>query len=215
MAPPSALRARVLAAAAAQPSPTRKDGRRRALVLTAISLAIALGGFEAAGGFGHSASRPIGITIALAAGWAVASLALSIVALRRPGRAMGAPPLVMLGAATLAPFLCFAWMHVWSGAYAEPSPKFGWRCIALTLLFAATPLASFLALRRGVEPRMPSALGAIAGAAAGAWAGVLVDLWCPLTDTAHVLAGHVVPLAVLVAGGALVGHRFLGVARKD
>jgi hypothetical protein len=83
--------------------------------------------------------------------------------------------------------------------------------LGYTLVIATVPLAGFLVLRRGVEPRRPASLGAAVGATCGAWAGVIMDLWCPLTNTPHVLLGHIVPLTVLTAGGALLGLRLLGV----
>jgi len=76
---------------------------------------------------------------------------------------------------------------------------------------SALPMASFLFLRRGIEPRGPWALGAAIGASCGASAGVLVDLWCPLTDTRHVLVGHVLPIVILVIVGTVLGRRVLGV----
>lgn len=57
------------------------------------------------------------------------------------------------------------------------------------------------------------ALGAGIGAVCGAWAGLLVDIWCPLVNLPHVLFGHVLPLALLVAAGTLLGQRVLGVRR--
>ena len=89
----------------------------------------------------------------------------------------------------------------------------GWRCLGYTLGVAALPLAAFLGMRRAVEPRAPSVLGAAAGACCASWAGALIDLWCPLTDPKHVLFGHVLPLILAVALGAIAGRWTLG-ARK-
>lgn len=77
---------------------------------------------------------------------------------------------------------------------------------------ATPPLGSLLAFRRGVEPRNPWALGAGIGAVCGAWASVLVDLWCPLTNLPHVLVGHVLPIVILVALSTVLGRTMLGVA---
>jgi hypothetical protein len=38
---------------------------------------------------------------------------------------------------------------------------------------------------------------------------VLVDLWCPVSYLPHLLLGHLLPIAVLAAVGALVGGRLL------
>ena len=99
-------------------------------------------------------------------------------------------------------------IHSW---LPEPFSRAGWLCLSHTLAMSALPLGSFLALRRGVEPRGPWALGAAVGATCGAWASILVDLWCPLTNTPHVLVGHVLPIAILVALGTLLGRSMLGV----
>jgi len=44
---------------------------------------------------------------------------------------------------------------------------------------------------------------------AGSWAAVVVEAWCPLAGPAHLAVGHVLPLALLVAAGALLGRRLL------
>ncbi|MSQ81980.1 MAG: DUF1109 family protein [Myxococcales bacterium] len=56
----------------------------------------------------------------------------------------------------------------------------------------------------------PSWTGAALGAAAGAWAGVFVDLWCPLSNAEHVAGGHALPMLILVAVGAVAGVKVLG-----
>jgi hypothetical protein len=42
----------------------------------------------------------------------------------------------------------------------------------------------------------------------------LVDLWCPLTSSAHVLVGHVLPVVVLAMIGASVGPTVLGLRAR-
>jgi hypothetical protein len=209
--PRSALRDRVLAAASSTPSRTRREGRRIARLALAASLVVALVVFELSGGVGHSSGRPAILTWALAAGWALAAAALSWITFGRGHSTLARRPVVLAAVAVAAPALCFAWMHAFSGAYAEPFARVGYRCFALTVLVSVIPLGAFLALRRGIEPRVPSALGAAAGASIGAWAGVIVDLWCPLTNTAHSLFGHVLPIVLLGVIGGLVGRKTLGV----
>jgi hypothetical protein len=211
MTPSPALRARILAAAAATPSPTRAQGRRSALALLVVSAGIAAAVFEGAGGFAHSAGRPLGITLAMSAGWTAASALLTWLVLSRGTSTLARRPLWLGIAAGLAPLALLAWMRVFYGTYAEPYERVGYRCLAFTLVMAATPLAAFMRFRRGVEPRRPSVLGAAAGAACGGWAGVVVDLWCPLTAPSHALVGHVLPLVLLIGVGALAGSRFVGI----
>jgi uncharacterized membrane protein YozB (DUF420 family) len=205
------LRARVLAAASATPSPTRRQGHVAASVLVAASVAIAVTIFESVGGFGHGSGRPFGITMAMAAGWALVSSVLTWLVVDRSGSTMARRPLLIAVAAVAVPFVLFLWMQVFHGSYVQPFHAAGYRCLRYTLLMSALPLAAFLVLRRAIEPRYPSALGAGAGAACASWAGALVDLWCPLTDPMHVLVGHVAPLVLATLVGAALGHFMLGV----
>jgi len=207
----SALRARVLAAAAATPSTTRKRGRAAGAVLLAASVAVGVSVFEGTGGFAHGAGRPLRITLALAGGWMAVSASLAWLVVGRGGATLARRPVVVGAAAFIAPFLLFAWMHLFNGTYLEPYDALGYRCLRYTLLVSALPLATFLGLRRAVEPRHPAVLGAGAGAACAAWAGALIDLWCPLTNTTHILVGHVAPLVVATLLGAAVGQFTLGV----
>jgi hypothetical protein len=211
MTPPAALRARVLAAAAATPSLTRSQGRRAAAMSIGFSVGLAILLFELMGGFAHSAGRPIAITAALSGGWSLAAVGLSRIALGRSRSMLARRPTVLLLASISAPAAAFVWSCLFYGTYTEPFARVGFRCLALTLLIAATPLATFLWLRRGVEPRRPSALGGVAGAMCGAWAGVIVHAWCPLTNPAHALVGHSLPIALLVVVGAVIGRRMLDV----
>jgi hypothetical protein len=176
-------------------------------------VALALTIFESIGGLDHGAQRPRAITFALALGWAVIAAALTWVVLGRTGSTMARRPRLVALAVLAAPFALFAWTHLFYGTYAEPFYRIGYRCLAYTLTFSALPLAAFLALKRAVEPRYPSVLGAGAGAACAAWAGGLVDLWCPLTSPLHVLVGHILPVLGAMLVGAAVGHFTLGVRR--
>jgi|HubBroStandDraft_4_1064222.scaffolds.fasta_scaffold66503_2 hypothetical protein len=208
---PSALRARVLAAAAATPSTTRSRGRAAGGVLLAASVAVGVSVFEGIGGFAHGEGRPLRITLALAGGWMAVSALLAWLVVGRGGATLARRPALVAAAAFGTPFLLFAWMHLFNGTYLEPYEAMGYRCLRYTLLVSALPLATFLGLRRAVEPRHPAILGAGAGAACAAWAGALIDLWCPLTNTLHVLIGHVAPLLAATVVGALVGQFTLGV----
>jgi hypothetical protein len=205
------LKARVLAEVAATPSPTRPEGRRRGIALLLASIALALAVFESAGGLGHSTGRPLGITLTISGGWGLFCAGLSWVVLWRGRSTLGRRPRVVLVAALATPIALIAWMHAFHGAYAEPFARVGWRCLAYNLVMATPPLGSLLVLRRGSEPRSPWALGAAIGAVCGAWAGALVDLWCPLTNLPHLLVGHVLPLGLLIAAGTLLGGSVLGI----
>lgn len=211
MTPSTDLRARVLAAAAAAPSLDRKRGRRAMYAAFVASLVVAIACFELAGGLAHSEGRPRALTAVIAIGWAFASAVFAWVTFGRGRSTLARRPAIAAFVALAAPLACFAWMHAFAGAYVEPFERFGFRCFAMTVVVAALPLGSFLALRRAVEPRAPALLGAAAGVTTGAIGGVLVDLWCPLVNDGHVLRGHVLPLVVLAIVGALVGRKTLGV----
>ena len=213
MSLPEALRERVLAAALEAPSPTRRQVRRRAKALLLASALVAVAALWGLGGLEHGSARPLGVTLALAAGWLLGTLFLVRLALARQGSTLARTSAVTAGSAMGAPFVLFAWMQLFYGTYPEPFARVGLRCLALMLVIAAGPLAAFLSSRRGVEPRRPSSLGAAGGAACGAWAGTVVNLWCPLTEPKHALVGHVAPLVLLIGFGALIGPRWLGISR--
>ncbi len=82
-------------------------------------------------------------------------------------------------------------------------------CLAMTLIAALYPLVLLSLLRRSTDPLHPIAGGAALGAASGAAAGVLVDLWCPVTEVVHVLSAHVLPVVALSVVGAILGDHVL------
>ena len=207
----STPRQQLLAAVAQQPAPTRAEVSTRGGWAVALSVAVALAIFVLAGGVQHSAGRPLEYTVLLSGGWTLFAVALTVLVLRRPST-LGRPPRWLAALALAAPFVLLGWMHLFDGRYVEPFSRVGWRCLTYTLAMAALPLSAFMVLRRGLEPRGPGQLGAAVGAVIGAWSGVLVELWCPLVNLPHALVGHALPLAVLIAAGALWGRRALDVA---
>jgi hypothetical protein len=210
------LKERVLAAAAATPSPTRHEGKRREVWLLALSLVVGVALLELAGGVVHSGARPLAVTVRLADGWALASSLLTWLLLRRRAMVVALPRALVV--ATLAcPVALFAWMACFEGAYpplAGSPPGADWPCLLFTLAGAATPLCCLLGSKRGVELQRPDILGAAAGTAAGAWSGVLAILWCPTTSPWHVLLGHVAPITLLTCAGSLLGASMLGVQAR-
>jgi len=69
-------------------------------------------------------------------------------------------------------------------------------------------------LRRGSDPLHPVLTAAAFGAAVGAGAWVLVDLWCPVGYVPHVLLGHVLPLLLLIGLSALLGSRVVAMGKR-
>jgi hypothetical protein len=203
-----ALKARLLAATAASPSPTRRQGRRTFHVLAAVAIVADLLLFQMAGGISHSRDRPLAWTAWLADTWAVASGVVTWLTIR-----FGSPLVrdaEVLGLACLtAPLVLWALMDHAHGFYAEPPRVADWACFLATLSCAASLLGAFLWARRGSEPRQPAILGAAGGCTAGAWAAILVLLWCPDTAKGHALVGHVAPVVVSTLVGAALGAHVL------
>ena len=88
----------------------------------------------------------------------------------------------------------------------------GIRCVGCTALLAAIPwCALFWAVRRGM-PLPTDKAGALIGAAAFSFAFAATRLGCPIDDSVHLLAWHVLPVAAgtalsIAAGKSLRPHR--------
>ncbi len=180
--PSNELKARILAAAEARPSPTRKALARRSAMLTLGAWLAAFGVFEAMGGV-RLTGRPISLALGTLLGTGiVAGLAGwgDPVAGTLDARARSAASSAVAIAA--AP-LILAWKVVWSAQYARALDAWptrpGFKCLALSLAIAACPLVAFLLSRRFTDPRHPVVSGLIAGLAIGSLANVMTDLWCP------------------------------------
>ena len=209
----SDLKQRVLAAVRQVPSAVRAEARSdtRILFLTSAALSVAL--FLACGGPSHAAGRPPWVLAASLATWAGVAT-LSARGAWRLGRsfvsgsgmelatiAVGTPLLLLAASLALA--------RLGPGPANPRVPVGALPCLALTFAAAAYPLAGVLLLRRSTDPLHPIASGAALGAATGATGGVMVAWWCPLSDAAHVLSAHVLPVAALAAIGAAMGDRVL------
>jgi hypothetical protein len=216
--PPSDLKARVLAAAAREPSAGRRAVRRRALGSWAWALALTFAIFLALGGF-RAVERPVSFVLGTAAVWAVIALAASLGSSR--GQSMlGRPRVVLLTAMLVTPATLLAARLAWPDVVAPSvapnvigAPVRALVCLGVSLSLAIGPFVALVLGRRGVDPVHPRLAAATIGVVAGAWASVLIDLHCELTDVLHVAVGHVLPVALLAVLGALVGERLLGVRR--
>jgi len=85
-----------------------------------------------------------------------------------------------------------------SGAAAaslEHLSPWGPRCLSLAAAVGLLVLITFTAALRRSAPVASRLRGAALGAAAGAWAGLAVFIFCPATEHRHLLVGHVLPIA--------------------
>ncbi|MGH7804016.1 MAG: NrsF family protein [Candidatus Binatia bacterium] len=226
------LRARVLAAAAAEAAPTRVAVQRRNRLLGALGAASGAAAFVtfamlasedrwfAVGGDvapGQHVERSVWLVATTASGALAIAAAASWLALARGRSMLGRPREWLVYALVSIPISLFAWKVGSSLAFGDAMVAWpqrpGLRCLSLSLVVAVGPLLSFLAIRRSA-PAGPALNGAVAGLAAGACAWFLVDLWCPVAYLPHLAIGHLLPLLLLAGGGAVLGSRLLSPARR-
>jgi hypothetical protein len=212
MLPPS-LKDRVLKAARQRPSPTRAarpltGGAVAALAGMAMMVVLFLWGGPAS-----TTGRPAQVGAWVVVGLAALAMLATWLALPSRRSMLPAPDSLLLAVAIGVPVVVAAWLLAWHATYADPYTRFGYRCFALTLSAAPWPFAALLAVGPRLAPSRPWLVGAAVGAVSGAWAAVVVELWCPLADPGHVAVGHLLPLLVLVAVGALLGGRRLRLRR--
>ncbi len=205
------LKARVLSAAHQTAPPTRRTVRARVALLLSVVALVIFGALYAEGGI-HWSGRPPYFIIGTAIGWAVIAFIASWLGARRGRSTVGRPSSLLLTAAVGTPLLLFAWSLLWNFLYPETfrvcTNRIGWICLDLTLTIASLPLLALVMWRSRGDPVHPGATGAALGAAMGAWAALTMTLSCECTNPAHVLLGHVFPVALLAAAGTILGRRF-------
>ncbi|HET6410978.1 MAG TPA: NrsF family protein [Anaeromyxobacter sp.] len=214
------LKLRVLQAVAERPVPPRSGRLPSTVLLVVLSATVMFAVIEwvprlfgGVGGLAHAVGRPASIEVGLVMGIVVLALVSTWISsfLRR---SMLSPPRGLLLCVAIGVPLCVgAWITLWHGSYSDPFVPGGLRCFELTLLTAPWPFVTLVYASRRFEPRHPGTVGAAFGAVAGAWAAVMVELWCPVAEPKHVLVGHVLPLLVLVVAGSAIGRRLLRLRR--
>ena len=146
---------------------------------------------------------------ALSPGVVIAVTALMVV-LKRGRSMLGRPAPLLLGLALVIPIALVAWKLGVSARFPgmmEPWPERpGYRCLLLSCLMVAWPLIAVVLVHRGSDPVHPRLRGAAIGAAVGACAWVMVDLWCPVAYAPHVMLGHAMPLVLSTALGTWLGR---------
>lgn len=215
-APDPSLRDSILAAARVEESPPRAAFQRRQALLLVAALALSLLYFWYRGGVrlgGDVATRPPLLALATAVGAAlVTTVVVWLVFVRR--RSVLPPGATTLATVLLAaPLVLLAWKIGVSTAVPDMTVEWkeraGYRCFWLSLVLGTLPLLALLLARFRTVPRHAALVGAAFGVAAGACSWTLVDLWCPVAWTPHLLLGHVLPLVLLSVAGAALGAMFL------
>jgi hypothetical protein len=217
------LRAQVLAAVAAEASPTRAAVKRRNSRIGLLGAASGVGAFllfaalmshgelvRLGGETAHQhLERSPWLVLATAGGALGVAVAALWLALGRGRSMLGRPWSWLLYGIIFIPVALLAWKIGCSMAFGDAMVRWperlGLRCLALSTLVGLGPLSAFLAIRRNAFVHA-GLNGAALGVAAGACAWVAVDLWCPVAYVPHLLLGHVLPLVVLGGLGALVGR---------
>jgi hypothetical protein len=210
------LKERILAAAAKAPSPSRTAMRRRLVLLIAGGagamaaiywmLALHIFGWQ---GVPRSLILAGGTLLGAAS---VAAMAVAI-AVGRGRDMLGRSRRWLIALIVLAPLALLAWKICWSALFGnlDESPHLGFRCLWMAMAMGVVPLALLSMTRRAAEPRHPGLLGAAMGVAVGACGWVLIDLWCPVAGTIHLLRGHLLPVVLLGLLGGTVGSVVLRV----
>jgi hypothetical protein len=211
------LRAQVIELTAREPSPTRDQLRLKQSIVLSIVMLVPLVVFVAWGGI-RVAPRPDQLVLQTALGSALLAAGIAIVGIGRGRSMLGRPRSWLLAQVLLTPLLLLGWRVLISARY--PSMMVQWverpglRCFTLSTILALAPLLGVLWLRRSSDPVRPRLTAAAIGAAVGAGAWVLVDLWCPVGYVPHLLLGHVLPLLVLIALSSLLGSRVIAVGKS-
>ena len=101
-------------------------------------------------------------------------------------------------------------MHTDEAALADVAiSHWGLRCLVISAIVSLLVLTTFtVALRRSI-PTANGLRGAAIGAAAGAWAGLSVFVFCPSGDLLHLLVGHILPIVAFTLLGIVSIPRIL------
>ena len=143
----------------------------------------------------------------------VLTLAATFIALARSGRSADVTSLLLAASLVAPAYAAITLINPLHASDPFPPPPglspWGARCLVLATIVGGVALASLaLALRRAIPVRS-DLRGAALGAAAGAWAGLALFVFCPASEYEHLLVGHLLPVVALTVGGALGASRAL------
>ncbi|HEX8794938.1 MAG TPA: NrsF family protein [Polyangiaceae bacterium] len=216
--PSAELRARVLAAARAEPVPTRSAGFARRTAAVAVGVAASLLVLAYIGG-PKPDGRPMGYFVAIIALWSLVVAAATWGGVSRGRSMLGRSTAVRVVIAALTPaalvVAALAAAMLWPAMVSDPSTMSDHLfCLGLGSLMAVGPLVAFALVRRGSDPVAPRLTGAALGAVAGAWGGLFIELRCGHASFEHVVLGHVVPVVVMTLLGALIAGSVVSVRHR-
>jgi hypothetical protein len=208
----------VLAAATAEPVPSRSAGLARRTAIIAVGMALSALVLVYIGG-PRLDRRPVGYFVLIAALWLGIVFAATWAGVARGRSMLGRPTSVRVIVAALTPaalvVTAVAAGLLWPSTIGEPSTMGNHVvCIELGSLMAIGPLVAFALVRRGSDPVAPRLTGAALGAVAGAWGGLFIELRCGHASIEHVVVGHVVPVVVMTLLGALIAGSVISVRHR-
>lgn len=205
----SDVRARVLAAVQSEVSPPRAVVDAMDVRRIGFALLASLGVFAAVNGV-RVGDRPLSLLAMTALGAAAFTVVVGALAVTRGRSMLGRSGALLWSIAVATPVVLLMWKLTWTARFDVLGPmRVGLKCLGLSLAMAAAPMFALVVARLRSDPLHPAATGAAIGAAVGAMAWVLVDLWCPIGHVTHLLVGHVLPLALIIVAGGLLGRRYV------
>ncbi len=222
--PPPELHARIRAAIAATPAPRLGTRLRIAAALAVVPCAAAAVLVIATRlVYGRPVVRPaLRLDMAMEGSSHVLTmlillvgltLAATLVAVARGRRGLGPGVVSLVGLSTLVTPLYAALALGGSGHAGEPAgpelSPWGLPCLYIATAVGLFALATFAAALRRSVPVASSLRGAALGAAAGAWAGLTVFVFCPAGEVPHLLVGHVLPILAFTLLGLAAVPRLL------
>lgn len=207
---PPGLRDRVLASRKAEPAPRGSWPRR--LGLWALFSAGWCGvGLWSTGLRGDWSSLPGWYRLASLLALGGSAGALSVLGMMRGRSMLGASVAEQRAALVALPLFLLGWV-VLVGSLPPSGADGSWAnmpwCHVFSLVGAAPLLGLLVWFKRGLTVPTPALTGATLGAAAAAWAHVVVFSHCPFNDSLHTSLGHAAPMIPMMLAGALAGYRF-------
>jgi Negative regulator of sigma F len=214
--PPDAIYRRVHAAVRAQRTSTLRPHLKNAAALGVASILAAgvvltasqiVYGNQAMGL--HAGVKSASLLAFVAITLLALTLASTMAALWRGRTGLGASTAILFAMAVMtAPLyallsLSFPVHELAEAVVSVSISPWGARCFVLASLVGALVLGCFAVAMRAAAPIGTRLRSMVLGSAAGAWAGLAVFVFCPSSNSLHLMIGHVLPVAAFTAIGAV------------